>query len=134
MSNGACEYYLIFFHLTPANIFQPNIASFRGAYKSRHTLYVFEDLATGGDLFSLMMRESRFSESDVRWMMRQIVRAVAYMHEKGVVHRDLKPENILCAICPKPGHRLVITDFGHSGVVSQGRMKGVVGTRGWQAP
>ncbi|ROW12605.1 hypothetical protein VMCG_00622 [Cytospora schulzeri] len=112
----------------------PNIASFRGAYKSPSTLYVFEDLATGGDLFSLMERDRKFTESDVRFMIHQVVRAIAYMHEKGVAHRDLKLENILCAICPKPGHRLVITDFGHSGAVSLTPMDHIVGTEGWQAP
>lgn len=97
-------------------------------------MYVFEDLATGGDLFSLMARDRQFSESDVRFMIRQVVRAIAYMHEKGVVHRDLKLENILCAVCPKPGHRLSITDFGHSGAVGLTRMDSIVGTEGWQAP
>ena len=28
-------------------------------------------------------------------MMSQVLSAVAYMHEEGVVHRDLKPENLL---------------------------------------
>lgn len=117
-----------------ADMAQPNIAAFRGAYKSRSTLYVFEDLATGGDLFSLMVRVRQFTESDVRWMVRQVVHAVAYMHEKGVVHRDLKLENILCAICPRPGHRLVVTDFGHFGLVGCDQMNSVMGTAGWQAP
>ncbi|KUI59306.1 Meiosis-specific serine/threonine-protein kinase mek1 [Cytospora mali] len=112
----------------------PNIAAFRGAYKSHSTLYVFEELATGGDLFSLLVRDNHFTESDVRWMVRQVVQGIAYMHEKGVVHRDLKLENILCAICPKPGHRLVVTDFGHSGVIGLERMNVIVGTTGWQAP
>lgn len=134
MPNGACEYSLIWITGDLTDIVQPNITSFRGAYKSRSTLYVFEELATGGDLFSLMARDRQFSESDVRFMIRQVVRAIAYMHEKGVAHRDLKLENILCAVCPKPGHRLVITDFGHSGAVGLTRMDSVVGTEGWQAP
>ena len=28
-------------------------------------------------------------------MFLQVLSAVAYMHEEGVVHRDLKPENLL---------------------------------------
>lgn len=28
-------------------------------------------------------------------MLSQVLSAVAYMHEEGVVHRDLKPENLL---------------------------------------
>ena len=38
----------------------------------------------------------------------QVLSAVAYMHEEGVVHRDLKPENLLYYRCRKQytGYRL----------------------------
>lgn len=117
-----------------ADIVQPHLSSFRRAYKSPSTLYVFEDLGTGGDLFSLIIRESIFSENGAKWMVRQILKGVAYMHEKGVVHRDLKPENILCAVWPSPQSRLVITDFGHAAIVGPHRMRGNVGTPEYQAP
>lgn len=117
-----------------ADIVQPNISAFRGAYSSPYNLYVFEDLATGGDLFSMVARRSKLLQSECRFLVHQILRAVAYMHAKGVAHRDLKLENILCAVCPKPGHRLVITDFGHSTAVGMVGMDDIVGTKGYQAP
>ena len=41
------------------------------------------------------MERSRLSEREARRFFRQIVSAVAYLHERGYAHRDLKPENVL---------------------------------------
>jgi serine/threonine protein kinase len=37
----------------------------------------------------------RFTDKEASAIMRGILSAVAFMHEKGIVHRDLKPDNIL---------------------------------------
>ncbi|CAN8097182.1 unnamed protein product [Discula destructiva] len=110
----------------------PNITCFKRGFKSRYTLYVFEEIATGGDLFALSYSHSRFSELEIQWMMRQILLPVKYLHKKGVVHRDLKSENVLAMVCPQPAHRLALTDFGHADLV--GSEHDSIGTRGWQAP
>lgn len=120
---------------TFSNTAQPNLASFRGAYKSRSTLYVFEDLATGGDLFTLTERcDTPMHEVQVRWLIRQVMTGAGYMHTKGLVHRDLKLENILCAVAPHASYRVVITDFGHTSMVGDRTTTGMAGTVGWQAP
>lgn len=36
-----------------------------------------------------------FSESDVKSVVHQLLLAVSFIHEKGLVHRDIKPSNIL---------------------------------------
>ncbi|KAL1855841.1 hypothetical protein Daus18300_010915 [Diaporthe australafricana] len=118
-----------------SQIEHPNLATFRGAYKSHSTLYVFEDLATGGDLFTLTERcDTPMHEIQVRWLIRQVVTGAGYMHTKGLVHRDLKLENILCAVAPHASYRVVITDFGHTSMVGDRTMLGTAGTVGWQAP
>ena len=62
---------------------------------------------------------------------KQIVGAVAYMHENGVVHRDLKPANILVRTSGEP----IIVDFGIAKDLSRERATTVAyGTEGWAAP
>ena len=45
----------------------------------------------GGELFDYIVDRDRLCEAESRSFFRQIVAAVAYIHEKGYAHRDLKP-------------------------------------------
>lgn len=92
------------------------------------------ELATGGDLFSLLCRKQGLNEMETRWVMRQLLQAVRYLHEKGVAHRDIKPENVLCALSPNIGPNILLADLGLAAVLSHGRLKSDVGTDPYQAP
>jgi serine/threonine protein kinase len=63
-----------------------------------------------GELFFHLKRAYRFKEDKAKFYCSEIVVALEYLHEKGIIYRDLKPENVLLG---KDGH-LKITDFGLS--------------------
>jgi len=66
-------------------------------------------------------------------MMRQILDAVGYAHEKGVVHRDLKPSNIIVT----EDNTIKVMDFGIAKVLgSSGRTRtgASMGTPAYMAP
>ena len=45
---------------------------------------------TGGELFDRIVEKGNYTEKDASELIKQVLKAVDYMHEKGVVHRDLK--------------------------------------------
>ncbi|KAK4241718.1 kinase-like domain-containing protein [Achaetomium macrosporum] len=112
----------------------PNILPVKAAFETQQTIYVITELATGGDLFSLVLRYNRLAEWAIRSIIRQVLRGVAYLHSKGVAHRDIKPENVLCGVTPQVPYRIMLADFGDSGITGPERMKSTVGTRFYRPP
>jgi calcium-dependent protein kinase len=71
--------------------------------------------------------------------MHQILSAVSYCHQRGVIHKDLKPENVMMANekgVPLPEIHCTVVDFGLAEVFkcSQERLKEVAGTPPFMAP
>ena len=56
-------------------------------------------------------------------VLKDVARALAYAHDRGVVHRDIKPENVLLA-----DEAAVVTDFGIAKAISVARTDAPGGT------
>ena len=67
-------------------------------------------LCTGGELFYHLTRFKRLPEEQARFYIAEILLAMEYLHNKGIVYRDLKPENVLLDV---DGH-VRLADFGLS--------------------
>jgi serine/threonine protein kinase len=95
--------------------------------------YIVQELLTGGDLFDHVNTHS-FSEDVCRYIFKQTLQAVNYIHCKGFAHRDLKPDNIMF----NQNYDVKIVDFGFTcpleGPLGIGTFKGITGTRGYMAP
>lgn len=83
----------------------------------------------GGELFSHLRREVRFSNDGAKFYGSQIVSAFQHLHSFNIVYRDLKPENLLIT---RTGY-LKITDFGFAKVVDD-RTWTLCGTPEYLAP
>jgi serine/threonine protein kinase len=118
-----------------ASIRHPNIIGLEKVFVTDNTIYMFQDLVTGGDLFSyLESKNGRLSEVEAAVILRQIVIALCFLHEKSIVHRDLKPDNILMTSL-STGCRVILTDFGAARRLQpRQRLLSVVGTEEYAAP
>lgn len=93
------------------------------------------ELATGGELQTLLDENGSLNESQTRFCMREVLKALQYLHRKSIAHLDLKPQNILlCGTCIEDG--LKLCDFGISRVVAEGgsKVREILGTPDYVAP
>ncbi|KAI4678928.1 uncharacterized protein J4E88_006216 [Alternaria novae-zelandiae] len=124
----------------------PNIITIDKVFRSNNTIYIFEELVTGGDLFSFIeYKEGQIDSLQAATIIYQILKGIKYLHDQDIVHRDLKPDNILMSSL-EDSARVVITDFGSArflpGKSSQNpakadkyqRMFSLVGTLEYMAP
>lgn len=122
----------------------PNIIRLDKAIYATDHIYIFQELLSGGDLLSYLECKGGLDEPEAAVMIFQILKALEYLHSRGIAHRDIKPENILLTSWRK-GARIVLTDFGQARkLVEEGgtewnakamsRMHSMVGTHGYAAP
>mmetsp|Transcript_63581 Transcript_63581/g.75231 ORF Transcript_63581/g.75231 Transcript_63581/m.75231 type:complete len:319 (+) Transcript_63581:76-1032(+) len=87
----------------------PNIVKIMETYDYKKKLYVVMELCSGGDLYA----RDPYTEKDAIKIVKQILSAVAYMHQLNIIHRDLKYENILFEN-DSPDADIKVIDFGLS--------------------
>ncbi|XP_018578858.1 calcium/calmodulin-dependent protein kinase type 1 [Anoplophora glabripennis] len=111
----------------------PNIVQLLETFEDKSKVYLIMELVTGGELFDRIVEKGSYTEKDAADLIRQVLEAVDYMHEQGVVHRDLKPENLLY-YSPDEDSKIMISDFGLSKMEDSGIMATACGTPGYVAP
>ncbi|MBV1907798.1 MAG: protein kinase, partial [Kangiellaceae bacterium] len=90
-----------------ASVNHPSIAKiFALGHDSMGSPYLVQEFVAGNDLQKLMQQNNQLSTA-LTYLI-PIVRALAAVHDAGVIHRDIKPENILL------NHQgvAVLVDFG----------------------
>ena len=85
----------------------PNVVPLFSAGDAAGLPYYVMPYVSGESLRARLTREGRLPLADALSILRDVARALAFAHERGVVHRDVKPENVLLA-----GDAAVVTDFG----------------------
>jgi len=109
-----------------------NIISLQEVFDEEDNIYLVLELVTGGELFDQIVSRGTYTEADAANIIRQILEAIAYMHDHGVAHRDLKPENLLLAL--PNSNEIKITDFGLSKDFGEGVLQTSCGTPDYVAP
>jgi serine/threonine-protein kinase len=90
-----------------ARLQHPHIVPLLSAGEESGLLYYTMPFIEGESLKADIGRGRRFTEDETIEILIDIVDALAYAHEAGIVHRDIKPANIL-----RSGSHAVVTDFG----------------------
>lgn len=73
----------------------PNVVRIFECFQDDFNFHIVTEYCKEGDLIQYIIKEQGISEETAAYIMKQVLSAVAYCHERNVVHRDLKAENIL---------------------------------------
>ena len=90
----------------------PNIICFLQSIETTNRVYLIMEVADGGDVLKAIRDSKHIEEPDAGKWFGQLLGAVEYCHQRGVVHRDLKCENLLL----DRANNIKVTDFGFARV------------------
>ncbi|SJX64527.1 MAPKK kinase Kpp4 [Sporisorium reilianum f. sp. reilianum] len=87
-----------------------NIVQYLDSFADGSHLNIFLEYVPGGSIVALLRNYGAFEEPLVRNFVRQILKGLSFLHNRGIMHRDIKGANIL--VDNKGG--IKISDFGIS--------------------
>ena len=110
----------------------PGIVAVHEYGEDTHFAYIVMEYVEGQELRAMMRARGRFELSDSMEVMRQLLAALGYSHEQGVVHRDIKPANVMVL----KGLKIKVMDFGIARIQSSSmtQVGTVLGTPTHMAP
>lgn len=72
-----------------------HIVKLHAVHETKTEIALLLEMATGGELQGILDEEGALTEAQTRISMREVLKALKYLHKKFIAHLDLKPQNIL---------------------------------------
>jgi serine/threonine-protein kinase len=108
--------------LLSAGLQHPHIVGVLSAGVAAGLPFFVMPFVEGESLGSCIARSGPLPVRRAVSILKDVARALAYAHERGVVHRDIKPHNILLA-----AGAATVTDFGVAKAITSARRSGAQG-------
>ena len=110
----------------------PGIIAIHEYGEHENTAFIVMEYAPGDSLAGYISRRTSIRLDEIGGIMAQILDALGYAHDNGIIHRDVKPGNVIVG----PTGRIKVTDFGiariNSSTLTQTGM--IMGTPSYMAP
>lgn len=91
----------------------PNIVKFYKKWEDHFCYSYLIEMIQGEDLFNFVQLRKNLNEEEVKFIIKELLTTLEYIHNSGIVHRDIKPENIMVEYGKKI-NKIKIIDFGFS--------------------
>lgn len=76
--------------------------------KQSQFFYLVQEFINGQDLEKVVEQKGPLPETQVRWVLTEMLKILSFVHGEGTIHRDIKPSNLM----RDQDGRLFLLDFG----------------------
>ncbi|MDP5362663.1 MAG: serine/threonine protein kinase, partial [Paracoccaceae bacterium] len=92
-----------------AKLDHPNIVGVHQVFEDNDTAYMALDFVEGRDLLDTIEDPNHgLTPTQIKTILKEVLGAVGFIHDQGILHRDISPDNILI----NQDFRPVLIDFG----------------------
>lgn len=103
----------------------PNIIHIHDIFEENDTAYYVMDYINGESLSNMVKRIGHIEESRALSYIKDVAKALEYIHNRNIAHLDIKPGNIMLR---KEDQRILLIDFGISKHYDEKTFKGTTNT------
>ncbi|KAL6450389.1 BCK1 Serine/threonine-protein kinase BCK1/SLK1/SSP31 [Candida maltosa Xu316] len=111
-----------------------NIVQYLGCDQQNNIYSLFLEYVAGGSIASCLKSYGKFEEPLIRFITKQVLLGLEYLHQNNIIHRDLKADNLLLEV----DGTCKISDFGISkrsnDIYANNANMSMQGTIFWMAP
>ena len=113
------------------NLNNPSIVKILDQFETQDYYLIIMENISGGDLLTFVKKRTKLSESMSKFIFKQLLQILKYIHNKGIAHRDIKLDNILIDL----NNNIKLCDFGVGKIIKKNeKLKDQCGTPAYIAP
>ncbi|KAL5039925.1 hypothetical protein BDV3_002361 [Batrachochytrium dendrobatidis] len=115
-----------------SDLHSPWVTRYHGSFIKGSCMWIIMEYCSGGSCRDMLSKYGVFDETQVAFIVKELLHGLVYLHSLGKIHRDIKAANVL--LMDNGGVKLA--DFGVSGQITATITKKntFVGTPYWMAP
>ena len=100
------------------NLRHSSIVKLLDNFETKNYILIIMENISGGDLLSFVKKRTKLNEKICKFIFKQILQAIKYIHTKNIIHRDIKLDNVLIDL----NNNIKLCDFGVGKMVHEGEI------------
>ena len=90
------------------NLRHSSVVKILDTFETEKYIFIIMENIAGGDLLSFVKKRTKLNEKMSKYIFKQLLEAIKYIHSKNIVHRDIKLDNVLIDL----NNNIKLCDFG----------------------
>ena len=90
------------------NLRHTSVVKIFDTFETDKYIFIIMENIAGGDLLSFVKKRTKLNEKMSKYIFKQLLEALKYIHSKNIVHRDIKLDNVLIDL----NNNIKLCDFG----------------------